>query len=239
MSQPPLRYSDNIAENEGLFIMAVGKHGSGKTYMIRTCPRGLVLDYDRGIITNHDVHVPYYTKEEVPTTLALFAFLNNPPNLADGKPPDGIIIDSGTAWVDEVLFPEIKGSRGARVGLTQADWGRVYVEIQSLFLLCKKLVKDDFKYKYIIINFHQEAKEDKTSGELMAGPSIAGAMFWKAGRHADLYILLKAHGSKHSIVDNRNEPWRDRTRVVVNMEPPDVGQWLEDFTKVKSSKGEE
>lgn len=238
MTQPNLRYSDNIPENEGLFIMAVGKHGSGKTYMLRTCPRPLVLDYDRGMLTNYDVHVPYLTKEEVQSTQDLHRILANPPNLDDGKPPTGIVIDSGTAWVDEVLFPEIKGGKGARVGLTQADWGRVYVEIQSLFLLCKKLVKDDFKYAYIIINFHLEAKEDKVSGELMVGPSIPGGMFWRAGRHADLYIRLKAHGSKHSIVDNRSEPWRDRTRVVENLATPNVGQWLEDFTKVKSSKGE-
>jgi hypothetical protein len=230
-----LRYSDKLHETEGLFIMVVGEHGSGKTYMLRTCPRGLVVDYDGGMLTNHDVHLPYLTKEEVPTTQALFSLLNNPPPLEDGELPTGIIIDSGTAWIDEILFDEIKGTRGARVGLTQQDWGRVFVEIQSLFLLCKKLVKDNRLYEYIIITFHMEAKEDKTTNELVLGPSIPGGMFWRAGRHADLYIRLKSHTSKHSVVDQRGGPWRDRARVITNLEPPNVGQWLEAFRKVKAS----
>jgi energy-coupling factor transporter ATP-binding protein EcfA2 len=229
------RYSDKLHETEGLFIMVVGEHGSGKTYMLRTCPRGLVVDYDGGMLTNHDVHLPYFTKAEIPSTQALVSLLNNPPDLEDGKPPSGIIIDSGTAWIDEILFDEIKGSRGARVGLTQQDWGRVFVEIQSLFLLCKKLVKDDRRYEYILINFHMEAKEDKTTNELVLGPSIPGGMFWRAGRHADLYIRLKSHTSKHSVVDQRGGPWRDRARVITNLEPPNVGQWLEAFRKVKAS----
>jgi hypothetical protein len=234
MAKPNIKYTDNLHEAEGLFIMVVGEHGSGKTYMLRTCPRGLVLDYDRGLLTNHDVHLPYLTKEDLPTTQALHSLLDNPPELSDGKIPSGIVIDSCTAWIDEVLFDEIKGGRGSRVGLTQADWGRVYVEIQSLFLHCKKLVKDDLKYDYIILIFHIEAKEDKATKELILGPSIPGGMFWRAGRHADLYIRLKSHASKHSVVDNRGGPWRDRARVITNNEPPDVRQWLEDFREVKS-----
>jgi hypothetical protein len=231
-----IKYSDEIPEEEGLFIMAVGEHGSGKTWMIRTCPRPLVFDFDRGILTNHDVHVPYLTKADIPSTQVLHRTLDDPPKLKDGKPPSGIIIDSTTAWIDELLFDEIKGGKGARVGLTQQDWGRIFVEIQTLFLHCKKLVKDDHKYDYIICNFHTEAKEDRVTQELVVGPSIPGGMFWRAGRHADLYIRLKSHSSKHSIIDNRSGPWRDRARVVINMEPPNVGQWLKEFTKVKGDK---
>jgi hypothetical protein len=231
-----LRYSDKLGEDEGLLIFVVGEHGAGKTYMIRTCPRPLVLDFDRGILTNHDVHVPYLTKDEVPSTQKLHAILDNPPPLEDDLPPTGIVIDSGTAWIDEMLFDEIKGGRGARVGLTQQDWGRVFVEIQSLFLHCKKLVKDDCKYEYVIITFHTEAKEDKATQELVVGPSIPGGMFWRAGRHADLYVRVRPHTSKHSVIDLRSGPWRDRARVVEDREPPDVGKWLELFRKVKGVK---
>ena len=34
-----LHYSDEVPEDEGLFIMGVGEHGSGKTWMIRTWNR--------------------------------------------------------------------------------------------------------------------------------------------------------------------------------------------------------
>ena len=231
-----LKYSDEIPADEGLLIFFVGEHGSGKTHLIRTCPRPLVFDYDGGILTNHDVHVPYLTKKDIPSTQILHRTLNSPPLLKDGKAPSGIIIDSCTAWIDEILFDEVKGGKGARVGLTQQDWGRIFVEIQSLLLLCTKLVKDDHRYDYLILNFHTEAKADQTTGELVVGPSIPGGMFWRAGRHADLYIRLKSHTSKHSIVDNRQGPWRDRARVITNGEPPDVGAWLASFTKVKGEE---
>jgi hypothetical protein len=231
-----IKYSDEIDSQEGLLMFIVGEHGSGKTWLLRTCPRVLVFDYDGGILTNHDVHVPYLTKKDLPSTQILHRTLDNPPNLSDGKPPSGIVIDSCTAWIDEILFDEVKGGKGARVGLTQQDWGRIFVEIQTLFLRCKKLVKDDKQYQYIILNFHTEAKADQVTGELVVGASIPGGMFWRAGRHSDLYIRIKSHPSKHSVVDNRQGPWRDRSRVVVNGEPPNVGQWLDGFTKVKGDR---
>lgn len=228
-----IRMSNERREDEGLFIMMLGEHGTGKTYSIRTCPRPLVLDYDRGMITNEDVEVAYLTKDDIKSTDGLRRLLDNPPNLPDGQPPSGIIIDSGTAWIDEVLFDEVKGGRGARVGLTQQDWGRVFVEIQALLIHCKTLVKDKGKYQYIIMTFHTEAKEDKASGELIIGPSIPGGMFWRAGRHFDIIVRLRKHSTKGSVVDLR--AGRDRLRVVEDKETPNVSEWL---TKFNTPKGE-
>jgi len=231
-----LRSTDVKNENEGLFILLVGEHGSGKTYSIRTCPRPLVLDFDRGMLTNEDAKpsISYLTKEDIKSTDNLRRILDNPPNLPDGSPPSGIIIDSVTAWIDEVLFDEIKGGKGSRVGLTQQDWGRVFVEIQQLFLQCKTLVKDKGKYQYIMLICHTEAKEDKSTGELVMGPSIPGGMFWKAGRHFDIYVRVRSHNTKHSIVHMQGGPFRDRARVVEDKEQPNVGKWLTQFATVRS-----
>jgi hypothetical protein len=228
-----LRFSDEVEDVEGLFILAYGEHGSGKTYMLRTAPRVVVADYDDGMLTNHDVRVPYLTKADLKTTQKLHQLLDAPPDLEDGKPAYGLAIDSGTAWIDELLFTEIKGDRGARVGLTQQDWGRVFVEIQSLFLHCKQAAKEGI-YKYVIINFHTEAKEDKMTGELTLGPSIPGGMFWRAGRYADLYIRLQKHTTKHSVAKLRHS--RDRINVVEDNEPPDIEAWLDSFAKLKERK---
>ena len=227
-----LNYSDQIPEEQGIFIMILGEHGTGKTYLLRTAPRCVVVDFDDGMLTNQDVHVPLYTKRDIKDTGSLIRLLDSPPILEDGEMADGICIDSGTAWIDEFLFKEIKGDRGARVGLTQQDWGRVFTEIQSLFLKCKQVAKEGV-WKYVIINFHTEAKEDKMTGELVMGPSIPGGMFWRAGRYADIYLRLKKHSTKHSIVDLRHS--RDRLNVVEDKETPNVTDWLNKFAAMKRS----
>lgn len=137
----------NLAARNGVKAIAYGPPGSGKTPLIKTAPRPLILAAEPGMLSMRGCDVPAFEAYTFPKLKEFFDWYFNS---AESKNFDTLCIDSLSQVAEIVLahhLPLNKDPRKAYGELSQQVMMWVnnlyYRPNTHLYLICKQTIEDD------------------------------------------------------------------------------------------------
>lgn len=207
------------AHMDGLNIMIYGGPGVGKTRIIKTLPKPLIISSERGNLTLKNSNIPVVYIENGKDLKEVHAQL-----VADkGRTFSSVALDSMTDIVQTML--------GVAKGLNN-DPRKAYFEVGELAIMWMKKFRDIPKiHKYFVAQLGQI--KDEVTGQVRFAPHFPGKSIVQDAPYlfdilasAEVYDEHKEDGTKerhHYLRCQPNQQYyaKDRSGVLAEFEQPD------------------
>lgn len=227
MDQRNLRPARDFANQFGVKAIIYGAPGSGKTPIINTCPRPLLLACEPGLLSMRNSTVPTYTAYDAAAIDEFFKWFFNS---AEVKNFDTICVDSISQVADTYLQAALNGkSKAGNKMHGLAAYGdmvtRTMEHLRSLYFTMQK-------HTYLIC---KEGMLDDGNGIKTRRPYFPGQQLLVEVPHLfDEILHLGIHnipsiGQHKAFRCNASIDTlaRDRTGVLSEFEPPDFGKLIQ------------
>lgn len=219
------------AESQSINILAYGVAGCGKTYMIRTLPRPVVLSAEGGLLSLADVDIPYIQVLSMKDLDEAYAML-----LGNRDQYDSIAVDS-ISEVAEVMLANEK--------LAEKDPRKAYLNVQeSMFALIRSF-KSDFPGKVVYFTAKVE-KSANELGSLLFSPSMPGQKVAQALPYFfDEVLAVRIFKDQQTgemgrwLQTQPDDCWvaKDRSGRLDQFESPDLGQIIRKIAGGENNNG--
>lgn len=215
------------AHMDGLNIMVYGGPGVGKTRLIKTLPRPLIISSERGNLTLKGTGIPV-------------AYIQNGKDLKEvyedikrdkGKTFDSVALDSMTDICETML--------GVSKKLNTSDPRKAYFEIAELGQDWMKKFRDLPKiHKYFVAQLGES--KDEVTGAKKFGPSFPGRALSQTAPYvfdilAAAMVYVDEEKNRHHYLKCRPDQQfdaKDRSGVLGDFEEPDFAQILNKISGV-------
>ena len=229
-----LQSSNQLAREHGIKALIYSRSGIGKTSLVATAPRPVMLSAESGLLSLkkenierlHGVNTPGISYDiaviQIKTIEDLVAAEVWARTSAEAKQFESICIDSITE-IAEVILTNAKK--------TVKDPRQAYGELLDKALMVIKAFRD-LKGKHVVTLAKEERAKDESTGVILAGPSMPGAKLGPALPYLfdEVFNLNMAKdpadGSMYRYL--RTQPdlkydAKDRSGTLLEIEPPNLG----------------
>lgn len=230
MSFSTMVQSTNDIAQHGISMLIYGQSGAGKTTMISTLPKPIIISSEGRLITLRGYDIPFInvrSLEDLDKAYEIIATNNN---------YESVAIDSLTEVAEVILTNIKKEELGRNQG--KANLLKVYGELsEKIFEIIRKF-RDIGKNVYVTA-WLDRIKDDMT-GAMLYGPSIPGNRVTQALPYFfDLVAALRVEKGDNDhiyrcLMCNSDGQWqaKDGLGILSMWEAPDLGSIIE---RVKSS----
>lgn len=165
---------DKVASDK-FHALIYGDSGSGKTHLLGTFPKVLILDTDNGVdtLSGLDVDVEHWATRvgDADSKEVWKAFLDRVDQFVKNPTHETLALDSLTTLGDMVVA-HIVGKQN-RTGLQLQDYTPIYDELSKLILKLRR------SPTHMILTAHEETTRDEYNAKLIVRPLSIGNQFPK------------------------------------------------------------
>jgi len=154
-----LKQTGAISTN-GVKMLVYGQAGTGKTSLIPTLPRVVVLSAEGGLLSIQGADVPYIEINSMTSLMEAYSWLTES---AEAKGFDSIALDSISEIAEVVLAEELK---------KQKDGRAAYGELNTIMAGMIRAFRD-LPAKHVYFTAKCDKSQDET-GRLLYAPSMPG-----------------------------------------------------------------
>jgi len=134
MNERDLKPASQLAQKYGVKSIIYGKPGSGKTPLIATAPRPLLLATEAGLLSLRQSNVPAYQAHTSDKISEFFTWFFNS---AEARNYDTLAIDSGSQLAEIVLTDQLKRNKDGRKAY--GEMSRIVMEwFDALYFMERK-----------------------------------------------------------------------------------------------------
>lgn len=158
--QIQIRHTGDAANN-GVKCLVYGLAGAGKTYLMSTVPRPLILSAEGGLLSIKKMNLPYIEISNLAMLAAAYHYVANDPN---SRQYWTICLDSVSEIAEQILASELKNSRDPR---------KAYGEMAAQTM---QLLRDfrNLPQRHVVFSAKQGRFTDQGSGMTLWGPLMPG-----------------------------------------------------------------
>lgn len=214
-----LKRTRDMARN-GVKVLVYGAAGAGKTSLIPTLPKPLVLSAEGGLLSIQDADLPYIEITSMEDLRNAYSFIMG----EGGAEFDSIALDSISEIAEVVLNAEKKNTKDPR----QA-YGAMQEQVSDLIRAFR-----DIPGKHVYMSAKLEKSQDEM-GRMLYAPSMPGN---KTGQQLpyffDEVLALRVEkdadgNTQRAIMCDSDGLWlaKDRSGKLASWEAPDLGAIIE------------
>jgi phage nucleotide-binding protein len=211
-----LKRTGTLASN-GVKLLVYGQAGAGKTTLIKTLPKPIVLSAEAGLLSIQDADIPYIEVNSIETIREAYTWLGTD----EGKQFETVALDSISEIAEVVLNSEKKTAKDPR----QA-YGAMQEHMADIIRAFR-----DIPGRNVYMSAKLEKSQDET-GRILYAPSMPGN---KTGQQLpyffDEVLALRverdAEGNpQRALMCDSDGLWtaKDRSGKLSQWEAPDLGE---------------
>ena len=211
-----LKRTGTLASN-GVKLLVYGQAGAGKTTLIKTLPKPIVLSAEAGLLSIQDADIPYIEVNSIETIREAYTWLSTD----EGKQFETVALDSISEIAEVVLNSEKKTAKDPR----QA-YGAMQEHMADIIRAFR-----DIPGRNVYMSAKLEKSQDET-GRILYAPSMPGN---KTGQQLpyffDEVLALRverdAEGNpQRALMCDSDGLWtaKDRSGKLSQWEAPDLGE---------------
>lgn len=160
-----VRYTDEISLNQGIKGMVYGASGVGKTYLLASAPKPIIISAEKGLRSLRKFHLPAIETTTYDQFSAAMQYVTS--RACDAWT---ICLDSGSEIAETVLDNESKKSKDPR---------KAYGEMSILLARAFRALRD-IPNRHVIMLAKEEYQKDGPSGAMLWRPSFPGQVIPQA-----------------------------------------------------------
>ena len=212
-----LKRSSQLA-SDGVKLLVYGQAGAGKTSLIKTLPKPVVLSAEGGLLSIADADVPYIEIGSMDDLREAYAWLRDS---AESKQFKSVALDSISEVAEVVLTAEKKATKDGRAA---------YGEMNSVMT---ELIRSfrDLPGRHVYMSAKLEKLQDEM-GKVMYGPSMPGKSLSQGLPYFfDEVLALRVEkdaegNSQRALMCDSDGSWlaKDRSGKLAAWEAPDLGE---------------
>ena len=203
--------------SSGVKLLVYGQAGAGKTTLIKTLPKPIVLSAEAGLLSIQDADIPYIEVNSIETIREAYTWLQSD----EGKQFETIALDSISEIAEVILNSEKKTAKDPR----QA-YGAMQEQMADLIRAFR-----DIPDRNVYMSAKLEKSQDET-GRILYSPSMPGN---KTGQQLpyffDEVLALRVErdadgNSQRALMCDSDGLWtaKDRSGKLGQWEAPDLGE---------------
>lgn len=201
----------------GVKMLVYGQAGAGKTSLIPTLPRVVVLSAEGGLLSIQGADVPYIEINSMTSLMEAYSWLTES---AEAKGFDSIALDSISEIAEVVLAEELK---------KQKDGRAAYGELNTIMAGMIRAFRD-LPAKHVYFTAKCDKSQDET-GRLLYAPSMPGkSLSMQVPYFFDLVLALRVEKdseglAQRALMCDSDGIWqaKDRSGKLGQWEAPDLG----------------
>ena len=210
-----LKQTGAISTN-GVKMLVYGQAGTGKTSLIPTLPRVVVLSAEGGLLSIQGADVPYIEINSMTSLMEAYSWLIES---AEAKGFDSIALDSISEIAEVVLAEELK---------KQKDGRAAYGELNTIMAGMIRVFRD-LPAKHVYFTAKCDKSQDET-GRLLYAPSMPGkSLSMQVPYFFDLVLALRVEKdseglAQRALMCDSDGIWqaKDRSGKLGAWEAPDL-----------------
>jgi len=210
-----LKQTGAISTN-GVKMLVYGQAGAGKTSLIPTLPRVVVLSAEGGLLSIQGADVPYIEINSMTSLMEAYSWLTES---AEAKGFDSIALDSISEIAEVVLAEELK---------KQKDGRAAYGELNTIMAGMIRAFRD-LPAKHVYFTAKCDKSQDET-GRLLYAPSMPGkSLSMQVPYFFDLVLALRVEKdseglAQRALMCDSDGIWqaKDRSGKLGAWEAPDL-----------------
>ena len=210
-----LKQTGAISTN-GVKMLVYGQAGTGKTSLIPTLPRVVVLSAEGGLLSIQGADVPYIEINSMTSLMEAYSWLIES---AEAKGFDSIALDSISEIAEVVLAEELK---------KQKDGRAAYGELNTIMAGMIRAFRD-LPAKHVYFTAKCDKSQDET-GRLLYAPSMPGkSLSMQVPYFFDLVLALRVEKdseglAQRALMCDSDGIWqaKDRSGKLGAWEAPDL-----------------
>lgn len=210
-----LKQTGAISTN-GVKMLVYGQAGTGKTSLIPTLPRVVVLSAEGGLLSIQGADVPYIEINSMTSLMEAYSWLTES---AEAKGFDSIALDSISEIAEVVLAEELK---------KQKDGRAAYGELNTIMAGMIRVFRD-LPAKHVYFTAKCDKSQDET-GRLLYAPSMPGkSLSMQVPYFFDLVLALRVEKdseglAQRALMCDSDGIWqaKDRSGKLGAWEAPDL-----------------
>lgn len=210
-----LKQTGAISTN-GVKMLVYGQAGTGKTSLIPTLPRVVVLSAEGGLLSIQGADVPYIEINSMTSLMEAYSWLTES---AEAKGFDSIALDSISEIAEVVLAEELK---------KQKDGRAAYGELNTIMAGMIRAFRD-LPAKHVYFTAKCDKSQDET-GRLLYAPSMPGkSLSMQVPYFFDLVLALRVEKdseglAQRALMCDSDGIWqaKDRSGKLGAWEAPDL-----------------
>lgn len=216
--QPPqqlqIRSTAEITASDGIKVMVYGLAGSGKTRLIETAPRPIILSAEKGLLSLRKSNLPYIVINSIEDLKTARL------QLVNDRRFDTICLDSASEIAETCLNGMLAANKDGR---------RAYGDMAQAVLNEVRAFRD-FPQRHIYFIMKQGRIKDEQTGGFLNGPLMPGQQLDQHMPYMfdEVFQLVTIRGQDGTIQsalrtqrDNQNEA-KDRSGALDPWEPPNL-----------------
>ena len=200
----------------GVKMLVYGQAGAGKTSLIPTLPRVVVLSAEGGLLSIQGADVPYIEINSMTSLMEAYSWLTESD---EGKSFDSIALDSISEIAEVVLAEELK---------KQKDGRAAYGELNTIMAGMIRAFRD-ISGKHVFFTAKCDKSQDET-GRLLYAPSMPGkSLSMQVPYFFDLVLALRVEKdseglAQRALMCDSDGIWqaKDRSGKLGAWEAPDL-----------------
>jgi len=211
-----LKRTGTLASN-GVKLLVYGQAGAGKTTLIKTLPKPIVLSAEAGLLSIQDADIPYIEVNSIETIREAYTWLGTD----EGKQFETVALDSISEIAEVVLNAEKKTAKDPR----QA-YGAMQEHMADIIRAFR-----DIPGRNVYMSAKLEKSQDET-GRILYSPSMPGN---KTGQQLpyffDEVLALRVErdgdgNPQRALMCDSDGLWtaKDRSGKLAQWEAPDLGE---------------
>lgn len=210
--------TSNIALDNGIKLAVYGRSGVGKTRLLATAPKPLIISAEKGLLSLNGENIPVIEVTSLEELEEAYEFVKSSPHMKGIKT---VCLDSASEIAEKVLNdvkPHFKDGRQAFYELLER-----MLEIMRLFR--------DLEGLNVVFVFKQERMKDEATQRMLYAPMMPGQKLSQQIPYIfDLVLCLREGKDENkeiytylqTTLDSQYEA-KDRSGKLDEVEPPDLG----------------
>lgn len=227
MPIPAIQNTASLSQNGPIKVLVYGKSGMGKTHLISTLEKPLVLSVESGLLTLRKHNIPFMTVKTRQDLLDTYQWLISDPRTRESF--HTICLDS-ISEMAEMCLAEIK--------LTTKDGRQQYGILNEQMA---QIIRDfrDLPFN-VYFSAKQEYDKDEFTGMLinrasMPGKTLAASLPYYFDEVFQIYTATLPNGTSYRALRTAADPAndaKDRSSVLAPVEEPHLGKI---FAKIRAA----
>lgn len=155
-----IKLTSTHKQSEYVKILVFGDSGTGKTKLIGTAPKPLIISTESGLLSLADIDIPVITAKSLEDIYEIYEYINSP----DGSEYETICLDSITDLAESMLTNNKAGTKDGR-----AAYGKLNDDIADVIRAFR-----DIENKHVYMTAKQARIEDSNTGICKYKPMLPG-----------------------------------------------------------------